>query len=91
MAGCVDESDVGSFERSTGMRVDDPDRPHHHSGDHHGNSHHGGSGHHGGGHQRASDEGTFRGATGADPALANMVLCSDGKLYEDCRNSPRGF
>jgi hypothetical protein len=39
----------------------------------------------------AGTEGTFRGATGADPGAANLVLCSDGKLYEDCANSPAGF
>lgn len=65
LAACVDDGpdpNVGSFERSTGMQIDNPDAP-----------------------------GTFRGATGADPELANLVQCSDGRLYEDCRNAPLGF
>ncbi|WP_224814741.1 hypothetical protein [Hasllibacter sp. MH4015] len=67
LAACVDEGpdpNIGSFERSTGMRIDNPD---------------------------AQAEGTFRGATGADPNTANLVTCSDGRMYEDCRNSPRGY
>lgn len=38
-----------------------------------------------------NSEGTFRGATGADPALANLSMCSDGKLREDCSFAPLGY
>lgn len=37
------------------------------------------------------DEGTYRGQTGFDPATANMSMCSDGALREDCRNAPNGY
>ena len=36
-------------------------------------------------------EGTYRGQTGYDPATANMSMCSDGVLREDCRTAPLGY
>lgn len=71
LAGCVSDEELarqdaerGSFERATGVRVDDPD---------------------------AANRGTLQGVTGQDPGTANLVRCSDGKLYQDCANSPAGF
>lgn len=66
LSACVDEGmdpNVGSFERSTGLQIDNPD----------------------------ASEGTVRGQTGVDPAAANLVQCSNGRLYEDCRNAPLGY
>lgn len=42
-------------------------------------------------HHSKSSEGTYRGATGYDPATANMTMCSDGKLREDCSFAPLGY
>lgn len=36
-------------------------------------------------------EGTYRGQTGFDPETANMSMCSDGALREDCRDAPLGY
>lgn len=38
-----------------------------------------------------NSEGTYRGQTGFDPATANMSMCSDGALREDCSNAPMGY
>ena len=36
-------------------------------------------------------EGTYRGQTGFDPDTANLEMCSDGAMREDCRNAPKGY
>ncbi|MDN5787982.1 hypothetical protein [Pseudorhodobacter sp.] len=44
-----------------------------------------------GGCVEGNTEGTYRGQTGYDPDTANMSMCSDGALREDCRNAPAGY
>ena len=34
---------------------------------------------------------TYQQATGFDPATANMTMCSDGALREDCSDAPEGY
>lgn len=36
-------------------------------------------------------EGTYQGATGYDPSTANMSMCSDGAMREDCSDAPEGY
>lgn len=34
---------------------------------------------------------TYQQQTGFDPATANMSMCSDGALREDCSYAPNGY
>ena len=34
---------------------------------------------------------TYQQQTGYDPATANMTMCSDGALREDCSFAPNGY
>ncbi|HRK69178.1 MAG TPA: hypothetical protein PKY73_16605 [Hyphomonas sp.] len=42
-------------------------------------------------HKNKDDGSSYRRSTGFDPGTANMEMCSDGKLREDCRNAPLGY
>ena len=57
-------------------------------GNQHSSSHGSGHGHKGNKH---TNEPTYRQSTGFDPETANMSMCSDGKLREDCSYAPLGY